>query len=152
MTVSIVRATASDMMAIGEQLTKQHYNEVPFGSKQLPMELDWDTYLALEKAGCLMVQAAFDEKSNLVGYIVVVSTPMLHHKGKYIAQTDSFYVHPDYRKQGVFELMLAAVQAGCAAAGVVALRVIVNNNFRLPREMLDGLGYREAERHYEMEF
>jgi GNAT superfamily N-acetyltransferase len=152
MTATIVRVTTTDMIAIGAQLTQQHYDEVPFGVKGLPMELDWDTYKAIEREGCLLGLAAFDDESNLVGYLVVVSTPLLHHKGKYMAQTDCFYIHPAYRKRGMFEQLLAEAQSICSAAGVVSFRVIVNTNFPLPQEMLNGLGYREAERHYEMEF
>lgn len=152
MTTNIVRVTTKDMIALGSQLTQQHYDEVPFGVKGLPMELDWDTYRTLEQADCLLGLAAVDDASNLVGYLVVVSTPLLHHKGKYMAQTDCFYIHPAYRKQGLFEQLLAAAQAVCRDAGVVSFRVIVNTNFPLPQEMLNGLGYREAEQHYEMEF
>lgn len=151
MKYAITRVLVEDMLLMGEQLTQQHYKEVPFGDGSLPMELDWDNYQVLEDNGLLLVLAAFDAKSNLVGYLVVITTPMLHHAGKYAAVTDSFYVHPKHRKHGLFEAMLSKARDMCKEAGVIALRVGVNQNFPLDPEMLAKLGLSHAETIYQQE-
>lgn len=149
MAIEIKRVYVSDMER--QLLPTQHYEEVPFGSGALPLELDFDSYRILEDSGNLLGLAAFDQ-SNLVGYIVAITTPMLHCKGKWLAVGDSFYVHPDYRKQGVFEELLRAAEERCKEAGVVALRLGVNENFKLPEKMLNGLGYGQVEVLYQREF
>lgn len=149
MAIAIQRVFVDDMEH--QLLPTQHYEEVPFGSGSLPFDLDLDSYRILEDSGNLLGLAAFDQ-SNLVGYIVVMTTPMLHCKGNWLAVADSFYVHPDYRKQGVFEELLHAAEEQCKLAGVVALRLGVNQNFKLPECMLNGLGYTQAEVIYQQEF
>jgi hypothetical protein len=104
MKYSIERVTCDDMIQLSERLTKQHYKEVPFGSGQQELNIDWDTFRLIEDSGCLLGLAAFDRESNLVGYLVVITNPMLHHAGKYIAITDSFYVHPKHRELRDFVL------------------------------------------------
>lgn len=151
MKYAITRVLVDDMILMGEQLTAQHYKEVPFGSGAMQMELDWDNYQVLEDNGCLLGLAAFDTKSNLVGYIVVITTPMLHHAGKYMAVTDSFYVHPKHRKHGVFEALLSRARDMCKEAGIIAFRVGVNQNFPLDPEMLTRLGLSHAETIYQQE-
>lgn len=150
MAIAIKRVFVDDMEHVA--LTAQHYKEVPFGKGAVPFELDWDNYRVLEDKGLLLGLAAFDEQSNLVGYIITISTPMLHCKGKWLAIGDSFYVHPDWRKRGVFEALLKETEAVCHEAGVVGLRLGVNENFKLPEAMLNGLGYTQAEVIYQREF
>lgn len=151
MKYAITRVLVDDMILMGEQLTQQHYKEVPFGSDKLEFDIDWDAFHIIENEGCLLVLAAFDIKSNLVGYLVVITTPMLHHAGKYIAVTDSFYVHPKHRKHGVFEALLNRAVEMCREAEVTAFRVGVNQNFPLDPDMLTRLGLSHAETIYQQE-
>jgi GNAT superfamily N-acetyltransferase len=146
------RVTCDDMIAISDQMTSQHYEEVPFASGKLELEIDWDTLRKIEDVGCLLGIAAFDSKSNLVGYLVVIINPMLHHAGKYIAITDSFYVHPKHRDKGVFQLMLEQAESMCKEVGIVAFHIGVNENFKIPEEMLAKLGYGVTETVYGKEF
>lgn len=147
----ITRVLVDDMILMGEQLTQQHYDEVPFGDGSKPLDIDWDSFRILQDEGCLLGLAAFDMKSNLVGYIVVITTPMLHHAGNFMAITDSFYVHPKHRKHGVFEALLNKAREMCKEAGVVAFRVGVNQNFPLDPEMLTKLGLHHVETIYQQE-
>lgn len=151
MNYHIKRVLCDDMIAIGQALTQQHYAEVPFGKGQHQLNIDWDSMRILEDKGCLLGLAAFDE-SNLVGYIVIIVTPMLHHAGKYMAITDSFFVHPEYRGKGIFDALLCKAAEECEQVGIVALRVSVNQNFPLEPEMLNKLGYALAETIYQQEF
>lgn len=151
MKYAITRVLVDDMILMGEQLTQQHYKEVPFGSGAQPLDIDWDSFRILQDEGCLLGLAAFDTKSNLVGYLVVITTPMLHHAGKYVAVTDSFYVHPKHRKHGLFETLLTKARDMCKEAGVVAFRVGVNQNFPLDAEMMTKLGLSHAETIYQQE-
>lgn len=151
MKYAITRVYVDDMIAMGEQLTQRHYDEVPFAKGDLPLDIDWEAFRIIQNEGCLLGLAAFDTKSNLVGYLVVITTPMLHHAGKFIAVTDSFYVHPKHRKHGLFEAMVNKARDMCREAGVVALRVAVNQNFPLDPEMLNKLGFDHAETIYQQE-
>lgn len=153
MDFTIEQLSVADMQVLSEQLAKKHHDEVPFGSGKHEMSPDWGNYFALEDGGYLLTLGAFNKESSLVGYIVVITTPMLHHVGKFLAFTDSFYVHPKCRKQGVFEALLAKANEHCrGAAEIVALRVGVNQNFPLDPEMLNKLGYAHAETIYQQEF
>lgn len=151
MKYSIERVTCDDMIALSQKLTQQHYKEVPFGSGNHQLDIDWDNFRLIEDGGCLLGLAAFDKESSLVGYLVVITTPMLHHAGKYMAVTDSFYVHPKHRKHGVFETLLNKARDMCRDAGVVAFRVSVNQNFPLDPAMLEKLGLSLAETTYQQE-
>jgi len=147
----IARVYAQKMQMMGEQLAEAHYKEVPYGQAKLALDMDYQKYQLLEDSGYLLILAAL-EQNKVVGYIVVVTNPMLHHKDKYMAITDSFYVDPAYRNSGIFKELLEEAARLCKEAGVVSFRVGVNMNNPAPEKILQQLGYREAERLYEVEF
>ena len=150
---TIIKLTVGQLQAVSDELTAMHYQEVPFGKGDLAMELDWDLYKTMEVSGYTLIVGAFNDESNLVGYIGVITSPMLHHKGKFLAATDCFYVHPDYRHTGLFAEMLSMVEEECKKAGsIVSLRVTTNTNFAIPAPVLNKLGYEEVEVSYGKEF
>lgn len=152
MKYTVRRISIKDVATRGGALTQEHYTSVPFGSGKLSLDVDWGTFSTLEDNGNLLVIGAYRGKSNLVGYMIVLSTPMLHHIGKFIAITDSFYVDPAHRGNGLFEQMLERVREVCSQSGIAALRVTVNENAPLPEEMLNNLGFQLAEKTYQQEF
>lgn len=87
----------------------EHLEEVPFGDYSLKINLCDDVYNCAEHIGYCRSYVAFVD-SNYAGYIVVMATEMIHHKGTMQAVTDSFYIAPEYRSSGAFKALLQHVE------------------------------------------
>lgn len=103
--IVISETTAHDIMTRGMALCLEHYDEVPFGTFDVPLNPCLDQYEAMEAANALRCIAAYDG-ANMVGYVTVFAAEMLRHKGNYQITTDSFYVDPAYRRSGLFAKMM----------------------------------------------
>lgn len=105
----------------------EHLKEVPFGDFQLELDLCDDVYSYSESIGhCRCYAAAVDHK--YAGYIIVMASEMIHHRGTLQAVTDSFYVAPAYRSSGVFQALLDHVETDLKANNIRFLTVGLNPN------------------------
>ena len=82
---------------------------------------DLSLYQAIENAGLMSVICAY-RNDTLVGFIVLLVNRLPHY-GQTVATTESFYVHPDYRKSGTAKLMLAMAEEEGKNRKAVALMV-----------------------------
>lgn len=66
--------------------------------ESIALDPDWDTYDTMEKSGMYLAITARD-RGALVGYSSYFIMPkMLHHASRSGAQSDVFYLAPEYRK------------------------------------------------------
>lgn len=111
-----------------EQMTQEHWDEVPFGDFDLDLDVEWDTFISLDGQGLACCLFAFDDDKP-VGYLVLLCSGMMHHKGTTQAVTDVFYVDPAYRSSGVFQQLLDEAKRQCAQGGIRFFSVNVNPQF-----------------------
>ena len=133
---------------------QQHYEEVPFGNKGRKFEIDVDLYLKLDVENCITVVAAYNDESRteMYGYIVLLASPSLHHKGEWDVSTDSFYVRPDKRRGGLLRSMLHEAIVHCKDAGMDTIRFGVNANFPDAAKVAKSLGMHEIQTEFAFEF
>lgn len=128
---------------------EKHNEEVPFSDGDIPYELDVGLYELMESQGYLSCVCAFDEESNLAGYIILVAQPLAHHKGHWSAVTDAFYVLPQYRGTRLFRDMLDYCEDVCKRHGISAIMLGVNLNYPATQKAVERLGdYKQKETIY----
>jgi len=77
-------------------ISVEHYDEIET-LKEFPLDIDYDTYESIYKAGKLVFVTAKDG-DELVGYIVFFVMPHIHSKNCLTAHEDLYFLKPAYRK------------------------------------------------------
>lgn len=133
-------------------LLKEHWKEVPFGKFKIDLDIDEAAYNTANAAGLARCYGYYDEHAVLAGYMVIMIAPMMHHKGKLQAITDSFYIVPEERDKGAFSRMLDYAEQDIKKGTEASfLGIVVNNNFDIPEEYLNKKGYQKTETIYTKE-
>lgn len=125
----------------------EHLEEVPFGDYQLELDLCDEVYDYSEQVGYCRCYAAFVD-GEYAGYMLVMASEMIHHRGTVQAVTDSFYIAPAYRSTGVFQALLSYVEMDLHQNNVRFLTVGLNPNmphYNKMDNMLSKLGYLTTE-------
>ena len=125
----------------------KHLEEVPFGDYQLELDLCDDVYDYTEKVGHCKCYAAFVD-NEYAGYMIVMASEMIHHRGTKQAVTDSFYVAPAYRSSGVFQVLLEKVEQDLRSNNIRFLTVGLNPNMPHFTQMSLGM-YKKGYQHTE---
>lgn len=128
-------------------LYSEHGIEVPFASGNLPVEIDVDFYEVMEKEGYLKCVVGFVD-GEVAGYLILIASPLSHHKGHFAVTTDAFYVKPEYRGNGVFSALVQYAEDLCKLLGMSAIMLEVNENFPGAAEVAASLGYTRQEIRY----
>ena len=105
----------------------EHLEEVPFGNFKLQLDLCDEVYNYSEHAGYCRCYAVFVD-TKYAGYMVVMASEMIHHRGTVQAVTDSFYIAPAYRSAGAFTALLHYVEEDLKANDIRFLTVGMNPN------------------------
>lgn len=86
------------MDCIGEALPMlmDHYNEIALDQELIPLDIDFDGYIALQSCGKLYILTIRDE-GKIIGYHSVIVSSSLHYKSTLFGDTDIFYVIPERR-------------------------------------------------------
>jgi hypothetical protein len=124
-----------------------HLEEVPFGDFQLELDLCDDVYTYTEQAGHCKCYAAF-VNGEYAGYMVIMASEMIHHKGNLRAVTDAFYIAPKYRSSKVFVTLLKKVEQDLKANNIRFLTIGLNPNmphYSKMDGMLSKIGYLTTE-------
>lgn len=81
------------------ELAKPHYKEVGGfkDSSKIKLAINWELYKTLGKAGIIRMFTARCNK-KLIGYNFYMVAAHPHYRNNTIAEADSIYVHPLYRK------------------------------------------------------
>jgi hypothetical protein len=78
------------------EMTVLHWNEIAKDKEVMRLNVDRDHYLNGEKNGSVFCVAAKDE-SKLAGYFIVFMYTHPHYQHVYCAQSDIYYLLPEYR-------------------------------------------------------
>lgn len=105
----------------------KHLEEVPFGKYQLELDLVHEAYTYSEMVGhCRCYKVTVD--GDYAGYMLILASEMIHHRGVTQAVTDSFYIAPAYRSTGAFKALLTYVEDDVRSNGIRFLTVGLNPN------------------------
>jgi len=73
-----------------------HYEELALNKDKVPLDPQYDIYLAREDRG-EVIYMTLREGGKLMGYFIGFIAPGLHYKTCLTCTMDIFYVHPDHR-------------------------------------------------------
>ncbi len=80
-------------------LYERHYQEIAENKDSVPLDPDYERYLAMDKSGMLLVVTVRDD-DKLVGYFKVIIVSLLHYRSTLSAETDIFFIDKEYRGDG----------------------------------------------------
>ena len=87
-----------------KELFPDHYEELALNKDSVPLDPQYDTYLARDELG-EVIFASLRDSGEIVGYFVGFIAPGLHYKTCLTCTMDIFFVHPDHRgKSGGIKL------------------------------------------------
>ena len=110
-------------------LAQRQFHEVGVERDAVPLDPDWNRYFEYERAGILHSWTA---RANgvLVGYVVCLVAPGLHHKATLHAYADLFYMPPEWREGARGRRFLKSVETPLKTLGVKVLRFNTNDLYR----------------------
>ena len=149
--LTLGQCTYLEMIDTFRQATQDHFTEVPFGDYNLSLELNDAIYENAEREGHARFYVAFLGRDP-VAYMSVFASEMSQHKGIMCAVTDSYYVVPEYRKDGIFGKLLAHVEQDIKSLGIRFLTIGHNPQYKgKTPELLLSEGYSVTEVAYTKE-
>ena len=125
--INVERTEFKDIINLMEDSPAKHLEEVPFGNFQLELDLCDEVYEYSESVGYIRGYTVWVH-DECAGYMIVVASEMLHHKGQTQAITDSFYISPKFRSGGTFTKLMEYVEQDLAKEGIRFLTVGANPN------------------------
>lgn len=129
-------------------LLPMHYQELALNKDKVPLDPQYDIYLARERAGELMF-VTLREAGALVGYFIGFVAPGLHYRTCLTLTMDIMYVHPDKRQCGGGSILLDFVKTQARLRGVQ--RAFVGEKVHAPiGGFLESQGFELCERTYTM--
>lgn len=79
-----------------KELLPKHWEELALNKDKVPLDPQYDIYLARDAAGQVLT-ATLRDTGRLVGYFVGFIAPGLHYKTCLTLTMDIFWTHPDVR-------------------------------------------------------
>lgn len=98
-------------------LLPDHYRELALNQDEVPLDPQYDTYIANEHLGGLLFVVLRDA-GVMVGYYIGFIAPGLHYKTCLTCITDIFYVRPDKRNGTAGTKMFRFVEKELKRRGV----------------------------------
>jgi hypothetical protein len=119
----------------------EHGREI---SPDVPLDIDWDQYYALDVTGVLQVLTARVPTGQLVGYIFVTVARPLNHKQQLWATATMYWLDPVYRQGWTGVRMFKQLVEGCRGMKVDNLISVSVASFSDNRvtKLLQRLGFR----------
>ena len=131
-------------------LFDRHWREIAIDQDRVPLEPDWDRYLAYTAQGVLHVTTARAPSGALAGYIFNLVGPHLHYASTKHAEIEMFWLAPEHRG-GWFALRwFKKNERYLQSLGVKRINVAVKNHFKDARvgKIFERLGYAPVETVY----
>jgi hypothetical protein len=118
----------------------------PLNQDTVPLDPDWDRYLALENADLMHVLTVRVDGS-LVGYVFVCVGPHLHYASTKWAVVDMFWLNPLYRVGWTGVRMMRDLEKGVSEIGAKVLHISHKMHVKEGRvsSIFRRLGYRPIE-------
>lgn len=101
-------------------LLTMHWREIARNQDLIALDPDFIRYTQLQERGQLLVVTARDA-GRLVGYATFFIDAQIHYRKTRWAESDVYWLHPDYRGQGHGERMMAFCEAELRSRSVVVL-------------------------------
>lgn len=95
--ITIKAESYNDCIDEIKPLLYEMHNEVDPLAETFPLDPDYERYELMDGLGILQVHIARDD-GTMVGFMVSMVGPHLHHKDVVHSTTDLFYVKPEYRE------------------------------------------------------
>lgn len=124
----------------------EHWKEVALNHAEVPLDVAWDRYNALDDAGALHVLTARRD-GVLVGYHIAIVTAHLHYASTLHGITDVYWIAPAYRTGRTGLRMFQAVERELKKLGV--RKLFTATKLHLDQGALfEYMGYKPVERLY----
>jgi len=137
-----------DCIDEGLPLLLNHYKEVALDQNLIPLDIDFDGYLALQSIGRLFILTVRDG-GKLIGYQSVIVGPSLHYKTTIFGDTDIFYVSPNRRGGMIGKMLFLETEKRLKSRGVT--KVLVDHKLHIHPyigKILEHIGYQKIEHRY----
>lgn len=118
-------------------LLQNHYSEIAH-FQDIPLDPDYDQYIALEKMGIVRCYVARNNDGAMVGYAVYFVRNNLHYKSSLQSVQDVLYIDPAYRGRGGAFIIWCDEQLKAEGVQVNYHHVKVSHDFS---PMLEKMGY-----------
>lgn len=138
-------------------LFQPHWEELALDQDKVPLDPQYDTYLARDELSEVLLVTARDN-GRLIGYFIGFIAPGLHYKTCLTLVMDIFWIHPDYRGEDSLgkmeEMMLGEelfklVHVAAKQRGVQ--RIFAGSKMHKDASlMFMHLGYHEVERYHSL--
>jgi len=114
----------SDIIVEAEPLLRQHWREVAWEQEKIPLDIDYQTYDMLDKAGMFH---CFSSRVGgvLVGYSAYFMRPNPHYKSTMWAANDVIFMLPEHRGHGRYLMTFAEEELRALGANVISYHVKV---------------------------
>lgn len=127
-------------------LNKSHWEEIAINQDKIELSVDYDKYIALDKAGILSVVTARDG-DNLIGYCIDLVSNHLHYSNTVFAINDVVYILPIYRKASVGMRMIKFTEKVLIDIGAKVWYVHSKEHTPIS-SLLKRLGFNKIEENY----
>lgn len=125
-----------------------HWAELALNQKQVPLDPQYDVYLAKDAAGEMML-VTLRKAGEIVGYFIGFVAPGLHYKTCLTLTMDIFWVRPEHRGEGAGFVLFKAVEKEARRRGVQ--RMFVGSKMHKDASWLfEKLGYEPVETFYSL--
>lgn len=124
-----------------------HWEELALDQDKVPLDPQYDIYLAREARGELVYVTVRNEDDELVGYFIGFIAPGLHYKTCLTCNMDIFYILPEYRGKRAGEMLFQFVELHLKSRGVdrwfVGSKMHKDSSF-----LFKMLGFEQVETYY----
>jgi GNAT superfamily N-acetyltransferase len=133
--------TWADIWRDGQELFRQHYDELALHKDAMPMGLDNDFYSDLQARNYLLVVTARRDGRLIGYYMAIVINHHPHNKeGGKVSTTDFFYILPRERRGGAGVKLLKTSVDELKKQGVKKATISTKLKFS-NRQLMEALGW-----------
>ena len=126
-----------------EPLLKIHWEEIALNKDKIPLDVDWESYLSLEKTGSLLTITA-RQNQELIGYAIWFIRKHLHYKQTSWAYNDVIYLKKEHRLIGTGGQLVRICEQVLTEMGVEKIQWHVKSTMNWTK-LLENMGYQTEE-------
>lgn len=127
-------------------LLPEHWRELALFQDRMPLDPQYDAYIARERAGQLLFVTA-REDGRLIGYWISFIAPGLHYKSTLTNQLDIYWVRPDHRGKHAGFALADLVKAESKRRGV-KIWYAGSKNHKPSEWFFERLGFERCEAYF----
>lgn len=131
----------SETIEEAKPLLLLHWQEIARNKDLFPLDPDYATYAALERAGYLRIFTLRSRAAQLVGYASYMVHKNLHYKTMICAESDIFWLSPEVRRGRNALKFFSFIEHGLAAEGVHLMHTTYKSAHPAAGRVLEHLGH-----------